>query len=102
MARNPYLPYPARLEETIVENDAKDIKTFRLAFDDPAGAAEFQYLPGQFAELSLPGMGEAPFGIASSPTETGRLLFSVKRTGLFTEELHSIEPGTRIDRKSVV
>jgi NAD(P)H-flavin reductase len=96
MARNPYLPYPARLEETIVENDAKDIKTFRLVFDDPACAAEFQYLPGQFAELSLPGMGEAPFGIASSPTETGSLLFSVKRTGLFTAELHSLEPGTRL------
>ena len=96
MARNPYLPYPARIDETIIENESRDIKTFRLAFEAPASAAEFQYLPGQFAELSLPGVGEAPFGIASSPTETGRLLFSVKRTGLFTEELHSLEPGTRI------
>jgi len=96
MARNPYLPYPARIDETIIENESRDIKTFRLAFEAPANAAEFQYLPGQFAELSLPGVGEAPFGIASSPTEAGRLLFSVKRTGLFTEELHSLEPGTRI------
>ena len=95
MARNPYLPYPARLDEVIVENETKDIKTFRLAFEDPSGAAEFQYMPGQFAELSLPGVGEAPFGIASAPTEAG-LLFTVKRVGLFTAELHSLEEGARI------
>jgi len=95
MARNPYRPYPARIEEVIVENEAGDIKTFRLAFEDPTGATEFRYAPGQFAELSLPGMGEAPFGIASSPTEAD-LLFSVKRVGLFTTELHSLEPGVRI------
>ena len=96
MARNPYLPYPARIDACIVENEARDLKTFRLAFEDPASAVDFNYLPGQFAELSLPGVGEAPFGIASSPTETGCLLFSVKRTGLFTNELHSLEPGVRI------
>jgi NAD(P)H-flavin reductase len=96
MARNPYLPYPARIEEVIVENEARDIKSFRLAFEDPGSAAEFHHLPGQFAELSLPGVGEAPFGIASSPTESDRLLFSVKRVGLFTSELHSLEPGAAI------
>jgi NAD(P)H-flavin reductase len=96
MARNPYLPYPARIEEVTIENGARDIKTFRLAFEDSSHAAEFRHLPGQFAELSLPGVGEAPFGIASSPTETGYLLFTVKRMGLFTTELHSLEPGAPI------
>ena len=96
MAKNPYLPYAARIEQVQVENEAKDIKTFRLTFEDPRSAAEFQYLPGQFAELSLPGVGEAPFGIASSPTETGHLLFTVKRMGLFTTELHSLEAGAGI------
>jgi NAD(P)H-flavin reductase len=96
MTRNPYLPYAARIEEVRVENEARDIKTFRLAFEDSRSAADFKYLPGQFAELSLPGVGEAPFGIASSPTENERLLFTVKRTGLFTSELHSVEAGTGI------
>jgi len=96
MVRNPYLPYPARIDEVIVENEARDIKTFRLAFEDSGSAEEFRHLPGQFAELSLPGVGEAPFGIASSPTETGYLLFTVKQTGLFTSELHSVESGTSI------
>ncbi len=96
MARNPYLPYPALVEEVIVENEARDIKTFRLAFEDSMSAAEFKHLPGQFAELSLPGVGEAPFGIASSPTEADYLLFTAKRVGLFTTELHSLESGARI------
>jgi len=96
MTRNPYLPYPARIEEVVVENEARDIKTFRLAFEDSTSAAEFRHLPGQFAELSLPGVGEAPFGIASSPTETDHLLFSAKRVGLFTTELHSLESGAPI------
>lgn len=96
MARNPYLPYPARIAGVVVENEERDIKTFRLTFEDPANAAEFRHLPGQFAELSLPGVGEAPFGIASSPTETEHLLFSVKRVGLFTSELHSLEAGALI------
>ena len=96
MARNPYLPYPARIAGVVVENDERDIKTFRLAFEDPANAAEFRHLPGQFAELSLPGVGEAPFGIASSPTEAEHVLFSAKRVGLFTSELHSLEAGAPI------
>ena len=96
MARNPYLPYPARIEDILVENDAKDLKTFRLAFEDPDHAAAFEYMPGQFAEISLPGMGEAPFGIASAPTEGDHLLFTVKRMGLFTTELHGLEPGAPV------
>ncbi len=96
MTRNPYLPCPARIKEVTVENEARDIKTFRLAFEDSTEAAEFRHMPGQFAELSLPGVGEAPFGIASSPTETDCLLFTVKRAGLFTTELHSLESGAGI------
>jgi len=96
MTRNPYLPYRARIEDIRIENEAKDIKTFRIVFEDSAGAAPLTFLPGQFAELSLPGMGEAPFGIASSPTEADYLLFTVKRVGLFTTELHSLEPGSVI------
>jgi NAD(P)H-flavin reductase len=96
MERNPYLPYPARIEGVEVENEARDIKTFRLAFEDPLHGKEFRWLPGQFAALSLPGVGEAPFGIASSPSEGEHLLFSVKRVGLFTTELHCLEPGAAI------
>jgi len=93
---NPYLPIPVTIEEVTVENDLGDIKTFRLGFDRPEDAEGFQYLPGQFAELSVLGTGESPIGIASSPTEKGHLLFSVKRMGLVTSELHASAPGRKM------
>jgi len=90
---NPYLPYPALIQEITVENEARDLKSFKLVLEREEHRARFHYLPGQFAEVSVSGKGEAPFGIASSPTEEGYLLFTVKRAGTVTRELHDSEPG---------
>ena len=94
--KNPYVPIPVTIQDVAIENDLRDIKTFRLVFEREEDRAAFQYLPGQFAELSLFGRGESPIGIASSPTEEGHLLFSVKRMGVVTSELHASAPGRRM------
>lgn len=94
--KNPYLPLPVTIDEIFLENDLRDIKTFRLTFDREEDRAGFSYLPGQFAELSLCGAGESPIGIASSPSEDGFLLFSVKRTGVVTRELHASAAGRKM------
>jgi NAD(P)H-flavin reductase len=94
--KNPYVPIPVTLTDVAVENSIADIKTFRLEFDREEDRSAFSYLPGQFAELSLPGVGESPIGIASSPTEEGRLLFTVKRMGAVTSELHASLPGRKM------
>ena len=91
--KNPYLPTPMRIERVVVETEDKNIKTFSLSFLHKEDEANFKYVPGQFAELSVLGKGEAPFGMASSPTQTGRLEFTVNKMGLVTTELHSMEPG---------
>lgn len=93
---NPYVPYPVTIDDIVIENEAKDLKTFKLVFEKEEDKKAFSYLPGQFAEVSVLGMGESPFGIASSPTEEDYLLFSVKLAGTVTKELHSSEPGRRI------
>lgn len=90
---NPYLPYPVRIEEITVETGDRNIKTFRVAFLNPEDEAKFQYLPGQFAELSVAGKGECPIGIASSPTESGFLLFTVNKSGVVTTALHNMTEG---------
>ncbi len=95
-ARNPYLPYPVRIEDIVIENEARDLKTFKLVFEQDADRAGFRYLPGQFGELSVFGVGESPFGIASAPSEEDYLLFTVKKTGSVTGELHNCEPGRTI------
>ncbi|MBN1836032.1 MAG: FAD/NAD(P)-binding protein [Spirochaetales bacterium] len=95
-AGNPYIPYPVTIADVTVENEARDLKTFKLVFENEEDRAAFSYLPGQFAEVSVLGTGESPFGIASSPTEADYLLFTVKLTGTVTAELHASEVGRRI------
>jgi len=92
-SENPYLPYPMEIQNITIENADRDLKTFKLAFINKEHEKAFQYLPGQFAELSVFGKGESPIGIASSPTEEGYLLFTVKRVGVVTSDLHNSEEG---------
>jgi len=91
--RNPYLPYPVRIEEITIETEDKNIKTFKLVFLNHDDEKNFSYNAGQFAELSVAGKGEVPIGIASSPTEKGYLMFTVNKVGLVTAALHSMKPG---------
>ncbi|MEJ5376945.1 MAG: FAD/NAD(P)-binding protein [bacterium] len=91
--KNPYLPYPVRIDKITVETDDRNLKSFRLIFLKKEDEAAFQYTPGQFAELSLAGKGEIPIGIASSPTETGHLLFTVNKAGVVTQALHEMNEG---------
>ncbi|MGB9802415.1 MAG: FAD/NAD(P)-binding protein [Desulfofundulus sp.] len=91
--RNPYIPLPMRLTKNFVETEDQLIHTFTLEFLNDEDQKSFNYLPGQFAELSVFGVGEAPFGIASSPTEPGHLKFSVARVGVVTTALHQLPEG---------
>jgi len=90
---NPYLPVPMRIERTHVETDDNMLKTFELAFVRQEDASRFGFVPGQFCEISVFGKGEAPFGIASSPTEPGPLKFTVNKAGVLTGALHAMGEG---------
>jgi len=95
MPGNPYLPVSVRVESVTVENDAKDLKTFDLSFSDAGARKAFEFIPGQFGFLSIAGVGEAPFGLASAPSEE-LIKYTVKRVGSFTTALHELEPGATI------
>lgn len=88
--KNPYIPIPVRVERITVESIDKTLKTFDLVFTEQEG---FSYLPGQFCELSILGKGEAPFGIASSPSEKDYLKFTVNRLGVVTTAIHYLQEG---------
>ncbi|MCG8400541.1 MAG: FAD/NAD(P)-binding protein [Firmicutes bacterium] len=91
---NPYLPLPMKLVENFTETEDKLIHTFTLQYINEGDEKSFPYMPGQFAELCVFGKGEAPFGIASSPTESGCLKFSVAKVGVVSTALHLMEEGT--------
>ncbi len=92
---SPYVPYPVRISQIVIENDSADLRTFRLEFEQPEDRKRFNFTVGQFAEVSLLGYGESPIGIASSPLDSDYLEFTVKRynSGTVTSQLHSLEVG---------
>lgn len=83
---NVYAPATAQLEDVIVETPT--IRTFVLRPAEPMA-----FRAGQFVQLTLPGVGEAPFTPSSSPHEPERLEVTVLRTGRVTDALHEVEPG---------
>ena len=90
---NPYLPYPVRVSMIRIETEDKNLRTFKFEFINPGDEEKFAYLPGQFAELSVPGQGEIPIGIASSPTEKGFVMFTVNRVGQVSSFMHNMKEG---------
>jgi sulfhydrogenase subunit gamma (sulfur reductase) len=91
---NPYLPQKAEILEVIQETQSDiDIKTYRLKFID---GSDMDFMPGQFVELSIPGIGEAPFGFASSPLNKEYFELSIKRAGVLTDALHNLIAGQKV------
>jgi len=90
---NPYLPYPVRIDDIVTETEDRNLKTFKFVFLNAEDEKKFAYTPGQFAELSIPGKGEIPIGIASSPTEKGFVAFTVNKVGLVSSHLHNMKKG---------
>ena len=94
--QNPYLPIPMRVKKTFIESEDRMLKTLDLVFINEKDEKDFKFMPGQFCEVSIFGKGEAPFGIASSPTEKGFLRFTVNKAGVVTEALHYLEEGDEL------
>jgi len=90
---NPYIPYITKVKSIVTENKINDIKTIELEFKNEKDYKKFDYIPGQFAEISLIGKGECPIGIASSPTEKGTIKFTIKKMGTVTSGFHNCEKG---------
>lgn len=84
--KNIYKPIRAKLTEVIEESPL--IKTFVLVPEE-----RFAFKTGQFIELSVDSIGEAPFTPSSSPLITGQLEVTVMKTGYVTEYMHKLQPG---------
>jgi len=93
---NPYIPMLAKIKSIISENEVRDIKTIELEFQKEEEYKAFDYIPGQFAEISIIGKGECPIGIASSPTEEGTIKFTIKKMGTVTSAFHNCDIGDTI------
>lgn len=86
-AVNPYYPIPVKIKKIIPETS--NITTFIL------DGMPIQFEAGQFAELTVPGVGEAPFTPSSSP-HGDDLEFTVMKVGRVTSALFELKEGDQV------
>lgn len=91
MAENPYRPWPARI--TSITDLTATEKLFEFRLIDERIRSAFHQDPGQFVELSIFGVGEAPISISSAPSKQGFIELCVRRAGRFTKVLHTMQCG---------
>lgn len=84
--KNPYINQKAVIDKIIQETDT--IKTFCLKPEQP-----FSYTCGQFAELMVPGVGEAPFAMSNPASKPEYLQFTIQNVGYMTNRLHKMKEG---------
>jgi len=88
---NIYLPKMASIVSTRPE--IPDVKTFSFRFLSDFDQETFHFQAGQFIELSVFGVGEAPLSISSSPSRRSSFQCTVKAVGSVTDALHRMKEG---------
>jgi sulfite reductase subunit B len=86
-----YLPTLAEIART--EQLTKMEKLFEIRLKN---GRELGHQPGQFVEVSLFGIGEAPISVSSSPTKKGSFELAVRSMGNVTKALHQMNPGASL------
>ena len=86
-----YLPLPATVNK--VEPMTKLESFFSCRLDS---GEELGHMPGQFVEVSIPGIGEAPISVSSSPTRKGSFEMVIRKVGNVSKALHELVAGDKI------
>ena len=83
-----YLPLPATVVRTESVTALEKFFEVRLGSGRPLG-----HMPGQFVEVSLPGVGEAPISISSPPGAGDTFDLVVRNVGNVTRAMHGLAAG---------
>jgi sulfhydrogenase subunit gamma (sulfur reductase) len=87
-----YLPTMARLLQVEQLTGLEKLFTLELPEGQSLGNE-----PGQFVEVSLFGIGEAPISVSSSPSRSnGTFELCVRCVGDVTSAMHQLDPGARL------
>jgi sulfite reductase subunit B len=66
---------------------------FEIKLDD---GSNLNHKPGQFVQVSVFGVGEAPISVTSSPTKKGSFELCVRKIGSLTTKLHTLNVGDKV------
>ncbi len=90
-AKDIYLPMPATIVRSAAMTALDRYFEIRLQDNAPLG-----HMPGQFVGVSVPGIGEAPISISSSPDTPETFEMVVRKVGRLTEALHALPIGATL------
>jgi NAD(P)H-flavin reductase len=88
--------YSYKAEITNVYPLTRMEKLYQIQLVDRKERERFSFRPGQFVMLELPGIGEAPFSITSSPVRHGDIELCIRAVGNMTRFLDRVQRGTRV------
>jgi sulfhydrogenase subunit gamma (sulfur reductase) len=91
-ARTIYSPTLLTIQD--VRSLTREEKLFEISLPFPL---ELNHQAGQFVEVSLLGVGEAPFCISSAPSRSEHSFqLCIRRAGSLTHALHTLSPGDQV------
>ncbi|MBL8818052.1 MAG: FAD/NAD(P)-binding protein [Planctomyces sp.] len=88
---NPWQLSSARIVEKTAETPG--VATYVLQLTDDSLRRRFQFRPGQFNMLYVPGLGEAAISISGNPIQEGLIPHTIREAGNVTHAISSLSTG---------
>jgi NAD(P)H-flavin reductase len=85
-----YMPEVCTIVKTSKFTDKDSFFEFKFADKD------LGHKPGQFVGVSIPGIGESPISISSSPTKKGSFEMVIRKIGKVTTAIHQLKTGDTV------
>ncbi len=88
---NPWLCHTVRI--AAITPEISGVATYDFEFTDPDAANRYQFRPGQFNMLYLPGVGEAAISLSAHPAARRRWSHTIRVAGNVTQALAQLGTG---------
>lgn len=86
-----YIPFPVEVVAIAELTPLEKLFRFKRIDEHP-----FTHKPGQFMQVSVAGIGEAPISVSSALTRGNYLEMGIRKIGSLTEYLHTLQVGDHI------
>ena len=91
VSQDVYVPQKAR-----INNSSQLTELERYFYIELESGQFLDHMPGQFVEVSLPGVGEAPISVSSSPDKKDGFELVVRNVGRLTDVMHNLPDNSEI------
>src|SRR5258708_28928684 len=88
---DPWLAHEVVIDR--ITPEVPGVATYHLRFTDPEAAAAYQFLPGQFNMLYVPGVGESAISLSANPQHHETWAHTIRLAGNVTHTLARLGVG---------